>query len=142
MRKHPNNSLELIIIDDVFMKKRADIANKNDIEILINAFYEKVKKDALLSVYFEHTNWKKHLPIMYIFWENIILFSGDYSGNPMAKHKHIHHKNPLSKKHFNRWMTLFKASVNEHFEGPKANLTLERAESIGQVMMANLFTAH
>lgn len=123
------------------MKKLHDISSKTDIELVINAFYEKVKKDALLSVYFEHTNWKKHIPVMVIFWENILFFSGDYSGNPMAKHKHIHHKNPLSKKHFNRWLSLFTATVNENFEGPNANLAIQRAESIAQVILSKL-TAH
>ena len=123
------------------MKKLHDISSKTDIELMINAFYEKVKQDALLNVYFEHTNWKKHIPIMVIFWENILLFSGDYSGNPMAKHKHIHHKNPLSKKHFNRWLNLFIDTVNQNFQGPNANLAIQRAESIAQVILSKL-TAH
>lgn len=120
------------------MKKLHDITSKTDIELMINTFYEKVKEDALLSVYFEHTNWKKHIPVMIIFWENILLFSGDYSGNPMAKHQHIHHKNPLSKKHFNRWLSLFTAAVNENFEGPNATLAIQRAESIAQVILSKL----
>ena len=120
------------------MKKLHDISSKTDIELMINAFYEKVKQDALLSVYFEHTNWKKHIPVMVIFWENILFFSGDYSGNPMAKHKHIHHKNPLSKKHFNRWLNLFIDTVNQNFQGPNANLAIQRAESIAQVILSKL----
>jgi len=120
------------------MKKPVDIANKNDIEILINAFYEKVKKDALLSGYFEDTNWEKHLPIMYDFWENVLFFSGKYNGDPMNVHRHLNNLIELKAEHFRRWNYLFNLTIDELFEGENAERAKQRALSIATVMQVKL----
>ncbi|MEP6711657.1 MAG: group III truncated hemoglobin, partial [Ferruginibacter sp.] len=69
------------------MKK--DIQTRADIEQLVKAFYEKVATDKELGLIFlelAQENWETHLPAMYNFWENIILFTGTYEGNPMNLH--------------------------------------------------------
>ena len=46
------------------MKK--DIENREDIVVLINRFYEKVKKDEVIGYIFNDVakvNWEKHLPV-------------------------------------------------------------------------------
>jgi hemoglobin len=73
------------------MKK--DITARPDIELLVNTFYEKIAADQQLGYIFNDVakvNWQKHLPVMYDFWENIILFTGSYQGNPMNLHQHLH----------------------------------------------------
>ncbi len=123
------------------MKK--DITNRADIELLINCFYDKVKKDPLIAFFFTEVvpvNWETHLPVMYGFWENIILFSGAYEGNPMAKHKTIHQKCPMKMEHFQRWTSLFTETVGELFEGDKAELAKQRAMSIATVMQIKMFS--
>jgi hemoglobin len=71
---------------------------------------------------------------MYDFWENAILFTGSYEGNPVILHKHLHHIQPLDKTHFNFSNKLFLGTVNELFEGSKANLAKERALSISGII--------
>lgn len=117
------------------MKK--DLQNREDIELLINTFYDKVKKDALISFFFTDVvpvNWEKHLPTMYNFWENIVFYTGGYEGNPMEKHQNLHKMHPMSKAHFQRWLELFTTTVDELFEGEKAELIKQRALSIATVM--------
>ena len=49
---------------------KGDITNRKDIEQLINAFYDKVKKDAVIGFIFNDVakvNWEVHLPVMYDF---------------------------------------------------------------------------
>jgi len=75
---------------------KPDIQNRKDIETLVNAFYDKVKTDAVIGYLFNEVaqvNWQTHLPKMYDFWQNILFFTGNYDGNPMAKHKDITSKN-------------------------------------------------
>ena len=46
------------------MKK--DIENRGDIILLINTFYEKVKRDEVIGYIFNDVakvNWEKHLPV-------------------------------------------------------------------------------
>jgi hemoglobin len=125
------------------MKK--DIANRDDIILLINTFYEKVKKDQLIGYIFNDVakvNWEKHMPVMYDFWENVIFFTGTYTGNPMAAHKQLHQKTPLNAEHFQEWIKLFTQTVDGLFEGDKAELTKQRAISIATVMQIKIVHGH
>lgn len=124
------------------MKK--DISNRSDIEQLINEFYERVKKSEQISNFFitdRKVDWSHHLPIMYDFWENILFYTGQYSGNPMAVHKDLHRDAPLSKEDFAEWLRIFKQTVDELFEGNNAELIKQRAQSIAQVMEMKIVRA-
>lgn len=79
-------------------------------------------------------NWEQHLPVMYDFWDNVLFQTGDYSGNPMVTHAQLHHRFPLTGEHFTRWKKLFLETIEEHFEGPNAELARQRALSIATVM--------
>ena len=120
-----------------------DITNRADVEILINSFYQKVKKDPLIAFFFSEivpVNWEAHLPIMYGFWENVLFYTGTYEGNPMAIHKGIHQKCPMKMEHFQRWISLFTETVDELFKGDKAELAKQRATSIATVMQIKMFS--
>jgi hemoglobin len=117
------------------MKK--DIQNIADIKVLIDHFYEGVVQDPMIGYIFTDTfkvNWTKHLPIMYSFWENTLFYTGNYNGNPMMMHRKIHDRVHLTPEQFDRWVTLFCANVDAHFEGEKADLAKQRAESIATIM--------
>ncbi|WP_460559091.1 group III truncated hemoglobin [Ferruginibacter profundus] len=121
------------------MKK--DIESKNDIELLVNTFYEKVKADESIGYIFTDlvkVNWQKHLPVMYNFWENSLFYTGSYEGNPMEMHKHLHRAIPLSAAHFKQWILLFTNTVDELFEGKTADLAKQRAISIATVMQIKI----
>ena len=124
---------------------KSDIANRNDIILLVNTFYEKVKKDQVIGYIFNDVakvNWEKHLPVMYDFWENVIFFTGAYTGNPMTAHKLLNNKTPLNAAHFQEWIKLFTQTVDELFEGEKAELTKQRAISIATVMQIKIVHGH
>lgn len=121
--------------------KRKDIHHRKDIECLVNAFYEKVQADPQLGVIFNEVarvDWAKHLPRMYDFWENIILQTGQYTGNPMTAHHRIHALHPFTKANFERWLELFGETLDDQFEGPKTELARQRALSIATVMEIKL----
>ena len=122
------------------MKK--DIENRTDIELLVNNFYKKIRADKQLGFIFEDiakVDWQTHLPAMYNFWENIILYTGTYEGNPMNLHKHLHHITPLTAAHFAQWNKLFLCTVDELFEGKKANLAKQRAVNISNIIQKKLW---
>lgn len=124
------------------MKK--DIVSRQDIEALVNAFYVKVKSDNLIGFYFKDVvkvDWEKHLPIMIDFWENVLFYTGNYSGNPMESHRKVHELHPLTMKHFSRWNHLFSETVDEMFEGKNAELIKEKAQNIATVIQVKLFNS-
>ncbi|MGG9971118.1 group III truncated hemoglobin [Ferruginibacter sp. SUN002] len=123
------------------MKK--DIETITDIQLLVNAFYEKVKADKTIGYIFNDVvkvNWEKHLPVMYNFWENTLFFTGTYEGNPMELHKQLHRLTPLTAAHFKEWTLLFTSTVDELFSGTKAELAKQRALSIATIMQVKIFT--
>ena len=108
------------------MKK--DISNIQDIKLLVDVFYGKVREDGKLKDIFNNKiqdRWPEHLEKMYRFWQTVLLEEHTYYGSA---------KLPVGKVHFNQWLKLFFATVDEHFIGVKA----ERAKWQGQ-RMAEMF---
>ena len=106
-----------------------DIETTADIRKLVDRFYDGVKRDPLLAPVFNDiaaVDWPSHLATLYAFWETLLLGSGTYQGAPFAKHAVL----PVEKAHFDRWLQLFLATVDENFSGPKAEEAKGRALSI------------
>jgi len=109
--------------------KKKDIVERADVKILVNKFYDKVKTDELLGPVFSHVDWPHHLPVMYNFWSSMLLGDQSYSGNPLQKHLPL----PVGENHFDRWLELFKETVDATFEGEKAEEVKTRANSIAKI---------
>lgn len=107
-----------------------DIRNKEDVIIFVNEFYQKVRIDMLLGPVFAaiivDDNWEPHLNRMYSFWNTVLFGEKDYSGNPFSKHANL----PITGTHFQRWIDILHETVNENFEGDKADEIKMRAEKM------------
>ena len=116
-----------------------DIQNKDDIKVLVDAFYTKVNQYDLLSPIFNKiakVNWDAHLPRMYQFWASLLLDANEYRGQPFDKH--AEHSDHIHAIHFDRWILLFNQTIDELFEGEKAKLAKTRAQSIGAIFQYKL----
>ncbi|MEO8088114.1 MAG: group III truncated hemoglobin [Bacteroidota bacterium] len=110
-----------------------DIKNIGDIKLLVNSFYEKIRKDELLKDIFNskiEDRWPQHLEKMYRFWQTVLLDEHTYYGSPFLPHAKL----PVAKEHFDGWLKLFYETVDELFAGEKA----ERAKWQGE-RMAEMF---
>ena len=110
-----------------------DIKSIDDIKILIDAFYQKVRADELIGPVFNEiaqVNWEHHLPKMYAFWEFLLIGGESYQGNPMEPHRRLNQKVQLKKEFFNRWVELFRSTVDEYFSGIVAEEAKNKAELI------------
>ena len=119
------------------MKAKKDIEERADLEAMLESFYQKVFKDDLISHFFLEVvplNLETHLPVITDFWESVLLDGKGYRKNVMEIHRDISNKSKIEKEHFDRWVQLFTESVNNLFEGPKANLAKQRAASIATMM--------
>src|ERR1044071_1773988 len=108
---------------------RQDISSRNDIIVLVDSFYDKVKSDPLLGPVFSHVDWPKHLPVMYNFWGSMLLGEMSYRGNPLQNHLSL----PIDSTHFNQWLRLFETTLDEHFSGEKTEEIRMRARAIAGV---------
>ncbi|MDV7188277.1 group III truncated hemoglobin [Lutibacter sp. TH_r2] len=114
-----------------------DIENRKDIEFLVDEFYKHVVKDDTIGFFFTNVvpvDWAKHMPIMYSFWETLILGNGDYRGNPMLKHISLNRKEKMLPKHFDKWLELWETTIKANFKGENAIKALQKAQQIGGLM--------
>lgn len=116
---------------------KPDITSRADIEALVHAFYAQVMHDAEIGYIFTEVaklNLDTHLPKISNFWEAVLLNKPVFQGNPMHKHFVLHTKSPLLPEHFNRWLTVWKATVDRLYAGETAERAKQRAESIATMM--------
>jgi hemoglobin len=102
---------------------KADILTRNDIQFLVDEFYNEVRNTPLLGNIFDetmHVDWDKHLPKMYDFWENVLFQTGSYKGFPFAAHLAVNDKEQLTSEHFEVWLQLFHATIDKLFQGQNA----------------------
>jgi len=113
---------------------KEDIATRADVIRLVDNFYDKVRRDELLSPVFAHVDWPAHLPTMYNFWCSLLFGDQTYSGNPFMRHKNL----PIDSEHFTKWLALFIETVDEEFAGDRASELKQRAQSIAGVFQHRL----
>lgn len=116
---------------------KTDILNIDDVKLLVDTFYAKVRDNELLSTVFNKVigdNWPAHLEKMYGFWQTLLLDTPAYSGSPFLKHAKL----PIAKEHFDTWMSLFNETVDEYFTGEKANEAKWRAERMSEMFQYKL----
>jgi hemoglobin len=116
---------------------KSDILGRPDIERLVNAFYTKVHADPPLGHIFDgvaQVNWETHLPKLYDFW-NIVLFRAvTFRGNPIAAHVKLLDRANLGWPMFERWLELFRETVEEFISGENAGHIIRCAEDMARVI--------
>lgn len=119
---------------------KPDIENRNDIDFLVKRFYEKAFRDNLIGPVFHKLlpDLEAHLPVIGDFWESVLFPVNKYNGNPIAIHQRVNEKIKLKKGHFERWLTLWKETADELYNGPVAENAKTRAMSIATVMQVKL----
>lgn len=116
---------------------KEEIKDIEQVRKLVDRFYDKVRKDPLLSPVFEErlgNGWEKHLEKMYRFWQTVLLEEHTYFGSPFSPHASM----PIEKKHFEKWLELFNQTLDEAFIGEKAEEAKWRAEKMAQMFMIKL----
>jgi hemoglobin len=74
------------------------------------------------------------MPKMIHFWGFALLNEPDYTTNVVEKHLHM----PLQEAHFDRWLTLFNETIDEHFSGEIASQAKQRAQLIGWTIKSKI----
>lgn len=116
-----------------------EIKGKQEIIEMVDAFYDKVNKDPLLSPVFNEVagvDWEKHLPKMYSFWDSLLFGTQTYKGKPFDHHLPL----PLAEKHFERWIALFNETLDEGFTGEVAEEARYKATNIAGVFKFKMYS--
>ena len=114
------------------MDTKKNILTLEDIKLLVDRFYGKVRKDDLLAPIFNKRigdRWPAHLEKMYKFWQTVLLGEHTYFGSPFAPHALL----PVDKRHFDQWLALFCETVDENFTGERAEEAKWRADRMAEM---------
>ena len=123
------------------VEARGDITSRDDIERLVRAFYARATTDEVIGYLFTEVarlDLEAHLPIMFSFWETVLLGVRGYSGNPMQVHLALHRLSPLRAEHFDRWLLLWVQSIEQLHRGPRADEAKAKARAIARSMQLRL----
>jgi len=117
--------------------------DRGNIEKLVRAFYEKILEDALLSRYFlialgddlKNDKWYEHLHTLDNFWLSLLTGEGRYMGDPLMPHMFL---GGLNEAHFERWLHLFRETLNELFVPSIAIKIYGRAKALSTRFISDL----
>lgn len=119
------------------MKERKDITTLEDIKILVDTFYGKVREDNLLGPIFNgviQDRWPQHLEKMYRFWQTVLLEEHTYFGAPFPPHARL----PINQTHFDTWLMHWNATIDEHFTGEKADEAKWRGDKMAIMFLRKI----
>lgn len=114
-----------------------DIRNYDDVTLMVNEFYSRVKEDELLGPVFLAKipgDWEPHLQILRKFWYTVLFGEPGYFGNPFMKHTSL----PIDKEHFDRWIQLFYQTIDDLFSGQRAEDAKFRAGRMSLLFQSKL----
>ena len=138
MQNNPDRGdLRLPLTEPVADSGVAGTVNEAEIRRLVDAFYGRVRKDAVLGpIFTQHVaDWSTHLPKMYDFWSTVVLRTGRYSGRPID----VHRKLPeISLANFERWIGLWESTVEEVIGAPSREAFTTPARRMAASMAASL----
>lgn len=116
---------------------RRDIANRDDLVLLLTDFYGRAFRDDLIGPVFvdvAHMDLAAHLPVICDFWETVLFRGGQYRRNALLPHQRLHTRAHLTPEHFGRWLMLWLATVDDRYVGPRADLAKLQATRIAGSM--------
>lgn len=116
------------------MTAQADIQNLEDIQLLVNSFYARVRKNELLGPIFNERigdRWPEHLEKMYRFWQTVLLEDHTYFGSPFPPHAQL----PVDQVHFDTWLQLWHSTVDQYFQGRKADEAKWRGDKMAAMFL-------
>ena len=107
-----------------------DIETRADCERLVRTFYGRALTDPIIGFIFVDVaklDLEAHVPRITSFWETILLGARSYGGGAFRPHAEIHLQVPLRRAHFDQWLNLWTATVDELFAGERAELAKAHA---------------
>lgn len=113
-----------------------DLDSPEQITEMVRRFYADVAQDDLLGPMFNdvaRVDWGEHLPKLAAFWRRALLGQPGYVGNPFRAHVLVHEREAFTAAHFERWLTLFRETIELGWTGPVADRALAIADNVARV---------
>ncbi|MBL4730323.1 MAG: group III truncated hemoglobin [Sulfurimonas sp.] len=120
-----------------------DTVDRASIEKMVRHFYASLLEDEILKPFFVNklgddfngSRWYEHLKILDNFWMMMMTGQKGYFGDPFPSHAFIGRLTPES---FERWLKLFKETVDCFFTPKLADKFYKKATILAAQFMENL----
>lgn len=123
--------------------EKKELKNRDDVRLLVETFYGKVRKDKVLGPIFNSiiTDWESHLSLLTDFWETQLFLKRKYYGNPVTAHQEVDDKmnHTITSEHFGLWLNLWFATIDGLFEGETAWIAKNRAQKMSTMLFMQIF---
>ena len=122
------------------MKK--PIETRDDLFLLVDRFYEKVRMDDEIGPVFNQiiTDWPAHLDKITDFWNQHIFGVQAYQGNPIEVHNQVdttmHHQ--ITAHNFGTWLFYWIQTLDELYEGDKVDLLKFKARKMQTMFFVSM----
>jgi len=117
------------------MKK--EIETIDDIRLLVDTFYAKVRENPLIGPIFEGVigdRWPAHLAKMYRFWQTVLFDEHTYYGAPFPPHAQL----PVDRAHFDTWLRLWHGTIDQFFDGDRAAEAKWRGDKMAAMFLSKI----
>ena len=122
---------------------RKQIEDRADIDVLVHAFYTKIRADEEIGFYFNTMikDWNAHLEKLTDFWETNLFAVKKYRGNPHAIHNEVdeHFEGEITSNEFGIWLNYWFQTLDELFEGENVETLKRRARKMGTFLFMSMF---
>lgn len=118
-----------------------DVDSRARIHDLVVSFYRELVFDDLLGPVFEEVaevDWARHIPLLIDYWCRVLLGHDTYGGALLAAHRHVHILEPFSGDHFDRWYSLWVATIDSRWAGPYAEKAKSHAAKVAATLARRL----
>ncbi len=119
---------------------RPDLDSRQNIELFVDSFYQKLLGDEHLAPIFidvAEIDLVVHLPHIKNYWCKLLLGDKHYQRHTMNIHRQLNAKYSLRPSDFQKWLALFVSTVDESFAGEQA----ERAKTVATSIAKNMQSA-
>ena len=119
-----------------FDASRPDLADRAAIERMVRDFYRDAAMDDVLGPVFHaaRVDWPAHIATLVDFWSWQLLGEPGYVGHPLRAHEPVHTRTPLTRVHYERWVSLFHSTIDASFEGPRADAAKQRGSKMAAAL--------
>ena len=118
-----------------------DLSTRQDVERLVRAFYARAMADPMIGYLFTDVaklDLEAHVPVIASFWETMLLGKPTYGGGAFRPHAELHARAPLRGGHFERWLALWRTTVDELFAGERAEEAKAHADRVARAFHRRL----
>lgn len=115
-----------------------DLDTPDEIFEMVTRQYADVVQDDLLQPYFTFgpgfIDWQAHIGAVTDYWCHVLLYAPGYEIDAIEIHRHLHDQHPFTPELFDRWLEIFRDTVDSGWTGPCATSADKRATGMARAM--------